>query len=209
MADLQRLCRSPSWWAGWHGFTGAWRWPRLRTTASDRDRVWAVEDCRHVSRRLERDLLAAGERIVRVPPKLMAAARSSIRSAGKSAIDALAVARAGPGRRDGQAVWLDQIRLRLRQHLQQQPRMVSGVLVTIVAELVDHVRAMTTRINELASQVTTRSSATHRSCSPCRAAARWARPGCTSAVSATSRACRCRGGRSSASTSISSLVSPR
>ena len=35
-------------------------------------RLWAVEDCRHLSRRLERDLLAAGERIVRVPPKLMA-----------------------------------------------------------------------------------------------------------------------------------------
>ena len=30
-------------------------------------RSWAVEDCRHLSRRLEPDLLAAGERIVRVP----------------------------------------------------------------------------------------------------------------------------------------------
>ena len=38
-------------------------------------RRWAVEDCRHLSRRLERDLLAAGERIVRVPPKLMANVR--------------------------------------------------------------------------------------------------------------------------------------
>src|SRR5687768_7694846 len=35
-------------------------------------RQWAVEDCRRLSRRLERDLLAAGQRIVRVPPKLMA-----------------------------------------------------------------------------------------------------------------------------------------
>jgi transposase len=59
------------------------------------DRVWAVEDGRHVSRRLERDLLAVGERIVGVPPKLMAAIGTSIRSAGKSdPIDALAVARA-------------------------------------------------------------------------------------------------------------------
>ena len=40
------------------------------------DRVWAVEDCRHVSTRLERALLAAGETVVRVPPKLMAGARS-------------------------------------------------------------------------------------------------------------------------------------
>ena len=59
------------------------------------ERVWAIEDCRHLSRRLERDLLIAGERIVRVPPKLMAHARDSARSFGKSdPIDALAVARA-------------------------------------------------------------------------------------------------------------------
>ena len=59
------------------------------------ERVWAVEDCRHLSRRLERDLLAAGERIVRVPPKLMAETRKGGRSFGKSdPIDALAVARA-------------------------------------------------------------------------------------------------------------------
>jgi transposase len=59
------------------------------------DRRWAVEDCRHLSRRLEADLLAAGEVIVRVPPKLMAGARRSARTYGKSdPIDALAVARA-------------------------------------------------------------------------------------------------------------------
>jgi transposase len=58
-------------------------------------RRWAVEDCRHLSRRLERDLLAAGEEIVRVPPKLMAHARDAARTYGKSdPIDALAVARA-------------------------------------------------------------------------------------------------------------------
>ena len=58
-------------------------------------RRWAVEDCRHLSRRLEGDLLAAGEEIVRVPPKLMAHARDAARTYGKSdPIDALAVARA-------------------------------------------------------------------------------------------------------------------
>jgi transposase len=58
-------------------------------------RRWAVEDCRHLSRRLERDLLGAGEVIVRVPPKLMAHCRDSARTYGKSdPIDALAVARA-------------------------------------------------------------------------------------------------------------------
>jgi transposase len=57
--------------------------------------LWAVEDCRHLSRTLERDLLAAGQTIVRVPPKLMAHVRDSARTHGKSdPIDALAVARA-------------------------------------------------------------------------------------------------------------------
>ena len=58
-------------------------------------RVWAVEDCRHVSGRLERALIVAGERVVRVAPKLMAGARRGGRERGKSdPIDALAVARA-------------------------------------------------------------------------------------------------------------------
>jgi transposase len=59
------------------------------------ERRFAVEDCRHLSRRLEADMLAAGEELVRVPPKLMAHARDAARTYGKSdPIDALAVARA-------------------------------------------------------------------------------------------------------------------
>src|SRR3954469_24652103 len=59
------------------------------------ERVWAIEDCRHVSGALERFLLAHGERVVRVPPKLMAGARTSGRERGKSdVIDAVAIARA-------------------------------------------------------------------------------------------------------------------
>lgn len=61
----------------------------------DAERRWGLEDCRHVSGRLERHLLLAGEGVVRVPPKLMAGARRSGRSRGKSdPIDAEAVARA-------------------------------------------------------------------------------------------------------------------
>jgi transposase len=57
--------------------------------------VWAVEDCRHLSARLERDLLTAGQSVVRVPPKMMAEQRRIARTRGKSdPIDALAVARA-------------------------------------------------------------------------------------------------------------------
>jgi len=66
----------------------AWarRWPRRR---------WALEDCRHLTRRLEADVVRAGERVVRVPTQMMAGVRRSARQPGKSdAIDALAVARA-------------------------------------------------------------------------------------------------------------------
>ena len=59
------------------------------------ERTWALEDCRHLSRRLSSELLVAGETVIRVPPKLMAGARRSSREPGKSdPIDALAVARA-------------------------------------------------------------------------------------------------------------------
>lgn len=59
------------------------------------ERQWALEDCRHLTRRLEGDLLRAGEAVVRVPPKMMAAERRATRSPGKSdPIDAEAVARA-------------------------------------------------------------------------------------------------------------------
>jgi transposase len=59
----------------------------------DAERVWAIEDCRHVSARLERSLVAAGERVVRVTPSLTGPARKSSRTPGKSdPIDATAVA---------------------------------------------------------------------------------------------------------------------
>lgn len=62
------------------------RWPARR---------WAVEDCRHLTRTLESDLVRAGEQLVRVPTKLMAGTRRSARQYGKSdPIDALSVARA-------------------------------------------------------------------------------------------------------------------
>ena len=60
-----------------------------------RERRWALENCRHLSRGLETDLLLAGEAVVQVSPKLMSGARRTAREWGKSdPIDALAVARA-------------------------------------------------------------------------------------------------------------------
>ena len=59
------------------------------------ERRFGIEDCRHVSRYLERLLLARGEEVVRVAPHLAAAFRRAGRRRGKSdGVDALAVARA-------------------------------------------------------------------------------------------------------------------
>src|SRR3954452_549135 len=61
----------------------------------DGERVWALEDCRHVSGSFERFLIEHGERVLRVPTRLMADARRGGRERGKSdRIDAIAVARA-------------------------------------------------------------------------------------------------------------------
>src|SRR6516165_3935390 len=73
------------------GHLAAVRWAR----SLDENRVWAIEDCRSCSRRLEQALLAAGERVVRVAPHRMGASRRGERQPGKSdQIDALAIARA-------------------------------------------------------------------------------------------------------------------
>lgn len=73
------------------GHLTAVRWARTL----DPERVWAIEDCRAVSRRLEQALLAAGERVIRVSPQLMGASRRGERERGKSdEIDAQAIARA-------------------------------------------------------------------------------------------------------------------
>src|SRR6476659_3347859 len=57
------------------------------------ERVWAIEDVRHVSARLERLLIGHGQAVIRVAPRLMAGARPAGRLRGKSdPIDAAAVA---------------------------------------------------------------------------------------------------------------------
>jgi transposase len=59
------------------------------------EHLFALEDCRSVSGRLERFLLTSGETVIRVSPKLMGAARRASRSYGKSdPIDARAIAEA-------------------------------------------------------------------------------------------------------------------
>src|SRR3954451_6660896 len=76
---------------GRRGFGALLRWAR----GLDGDRVWALEDCRHVSGSLERFLIERGERGLRIPTHLTAKARKSARQRGKSdPIDAVNVARA-------------------------------------------------------------------------------------------------------------------
>ena len=86
--------------------TWAKQWP---------ERTFALEDCRHVTRRLEGDLLRAGEAVLRVPTRLMAGARRGGRERGKSdPIDALAVARAALREPDLPVAQLDGETRRLR-----------------------------------------------------------------------------------------------
>jgi transposase len=78
------------------GHLAAVRWAQ----GLEEERVWAIEDCRVVSRRLEQALIVAGERVVRVAPHRRGASRKGERQPGQSdQIDALAIARAGV--RDG------------------------------------------------------------------------------------------------------------
>ena len=95
----------------------------------DPERIWAIEDCRHVSGALERFLIAAGERVVRVPPKLMGQSRRGERAAGKSdPIDALAVARAAlrEGPETLPAAHLDEEALQLKLLLDHREDIVSA-----------------------------------------------------------------------------------
>jgi transposase len=79
------------------------------------ERRFALEDCRHLTRRLEGDLLRDGEAVLRVPPRLMAGARRSSRERGKSdPIDALTVARAAVREPDLPIAQLDGEQRRLR-----------------------------------------------------------------------------------------------
>lgn len=72
------------------GHEKALRWARERFGT---DVVWGVEDNRSVTGLLERELLAAGQRVKRCPPHLMARSRALSRTPGKSdPIDAKAVA---------------------------------------------------------------------------------------------------------------------
>src|SRR4051794_16249121 len=62
---------------GRQGFGALLRWAR----GLDGERVWTLEDCRHVSGSLERFLIERGERVLRIPTHLTAQARTRGRGA--------------------------------------------------------------------------------------------------------------------------------
>lgn len=96
------------------GFERLVAWARQQ----DNEIKFALEDCRHVSGSLERFLIARGENVVRVPPKLMAGARRSARSAGKSdGVDALAVAHAALRNPDLPEAFLEGVERDIKQLL--------------------------------------------------------------------------------------------
>src|ERR687895_341549 len=108
---------------GPRGFGALLRWAR----GVDDERVWALEDCRHVSGSLERFLIERGERVLRVPTQLTAEARRRARQRGKSdPIDALNVARAAlaEGLESFPAAQLDGPELDLRLLVDHRERLV-------------------------------------------------------------------------------------
>lgn len=120
------------------------------------ERLWAVEDCRHLSRRLERDLLAAGERIVRVPPKLMANTRASARSFGKSdPIDALAVARAALREPDLPTARLDGPERELRLLVDHRENLV-GERTRIISRLRWYLHDLSPQLEQTVGSLTSR-----------------------------------------------------
>jgi transposase len=170
----------------------------VRWAKSFGEHRFAVEDCRHISRRLERDLIGAGESLTRVPPKLMAKMRRSARERGKSdPIDALSVARAAQREENLPTARLDgderRVRLlcdhredlvaertrhqnRLHWHLHEldpglefapcsfdryvvleRLRAICdahpGTVGEIATELVERIRSLTIRINELEREI--------------------------------------------------------
>jgi transposase len=96
------------------------------------DLLWGIEDCRPLSARLERDLLSAGQKVVRVAPKLMAQSRASARTRGKSdPIDALAVARAVLREPDLPAAFHDEVSRELKLLVDRREDLVSQRTSTI------------------------------------------------------------------------------
>ncbi|OBG89546.1 transposase, partial [Mycobacterium sp. E136] len=111
------------------GHLAALAWAK---TTFGEDLLWGIEDCRNLSARLERDLLSAGQMVVRVAPKLMAHERSGAHTYGKSdPIDALAVARAVLRHRDLPVAAHDEVSRELKLLVDRREDLVGQRTATI------------------------------------------------------------------------------
>ncbi len=127
------------------GHQAAVRWARERFGT---ELLWAIEDCRHLSARLERDLLSAGQSVVRVPPKMMAERRRVARTRGKSdPIDALAVARAAQREPDLPVASHDEVSRELKLLVDRREDLVKQRTATI--------NRLQWRVHELDPQIAT------------------------------------------------------
>src|SRR5215510_13693008 len=119
------------------------------------DLLWGIEDCRNLSARLERDLLSAAHKVVRVAPKLMAQARASARTRGKSdPIDALAVAHAVLRHPDLPVAAHDETSRELKLLVDRRE--------DLVAQRTSTINRLRQRIHELDPAAQPRSSSLHR-----------------------------------------------
>lgn len=129
------------------------------------DVVWGIEDCRNLSARLERDLLTAGQSVVRVAPKLMSQARASARTRGKSdPIDALAVAQAVLRNPDLPVAAHDEVSRELKLLVDRRE--------DLVAQRTSTINRLRQRVHELDPAAEPKRASLHRA-KPCAALGDW------------------------------------
>ena len=122
---------------------------RLRFAGElDIERVWAIEDCRHVSGRLERGLVASGDRVIRVAPGLTETSRRAVREPGKSdPIDATAIARAAL--REG----IDTLPVAFLDEQAHEIRVLSDYRDQLVTERVRHINRLRWHLVQIAPEL--------------------------------------------------------
>ena len=127
--------------------------------------LWGIEDCRNLSARLERDLLSAGQSVVRVAPKLMSQTRASARTRGKSdPIDALAVAQAVLRNPDLPVASHDEVSRELK--------LLSDRREDLVAQRTSTINRLRQRVHELDPSVEPKPASLHRR-KPCATLGEW------------------------------------
>ena len=113
-----------------------------------------------MARRLERDLIAAGERVIRVPPKLMAHPRDAARTYGKSdhlvAERTRIIARLRWHLHELDPAWAPPAKLDRTSAFDRDATYLAqatGPLARLAATLVEHCRRLTVEIDDLATEI--------------------------------------------------------